>query len=102
MSIRLIVLSGIAALALGIAPQAALAGDISCSPVSANWGASYEHAKKIQIQHPDAGKSDTPVTGLDGKAAQLAIEGYRSGFGMEQAPQNYNINLGEIAGVGQK
>jgi len=42
-----------------------------------NWGRSYESAKYNQIFNPDAGKSQQPVAGLDGQAAEGIMEKYR-------------------------
>jgi hypothetical protein len=42
-----------------------------------NWGRSYESAKYNQILNHDAGKSQKPVAGLDGQAADSIMEKYR-------------------------
>jgi hypothetical protein len=46
-----------------------------------NWGRSYESAKFNQILNPEAGKNLEPVVGLDGQAADTALESYRKQFG---------------------
>ena len=61
------------------------------SPGAENWGKAYEAAKKAQIEHPDAGKCPRPVSGLDGNAAQKAVEGYRAGF-ITEKKETTNVN----------
>jgi hypothetical protein len=52
-----------------------------------NFGASYEAAKSGQILNPEAEKNLDPVYGLDGQAAEIAIEKYRHSFaGSEETP----------------
>ena len=64
-----------------------------------NWGKSFESAKQNQILHPEAGKNSEPVLGMDGKAAENALEKYQKSFEREPPKANYEINLGVL---GQK
>ena len=45
-----------------------------------NWGRSFETAKFNQTLDPQAGKNETPVEGLEGKAADYAVEKYENSF----------------------
>ncbi len=45
-----------------------------------NWGRSYETAKYNQIINPEAGKNINPVEGLEGNAADNAVEAYQKSF----------------------
>ena len=45
-----------------------------------NWGSSYILARNSQIANPDASKSLEPVVGLDGMAAQRAMDKYQRSF----------------------
>ena len=45
-----------------------------------NYGRSVKQARINQILDPEAERNLEPVTGLDGKAAQIGIEKYRRGF----------------------
>ena len=59
-----------------------------------NWGTSYESAKLNQILNPEAGKNLEPVVGLDGQAAETALESYRKQF--EQAKETtYSFSVTE-------
>jgi hypothetical protein len=49
------------------------------SPLDENWGRSFESSKYNQILNSEAGKNLDPVEGLDGRAAEGAIESYRKG-----------------------
>jgi hypothetical protein len=55
--------------------------------LSKNWGKSYHQAKNQQILNKDNKKTDTPVSGLDGKAADSAYEKYLKSF-EEKANKN--------------
>jgi len=44
------------------------------------FGKAYRAAISNQTMNPDAWKNLSPVTGLDGKAAQASIEKYRKSF----------------------
>jgi hypothetical protein len=65
-----------------------------------SWGRSFESAKRKQILNPEAGKDTSPVTGLDGQAAEGSIEGYRKGFEGRPSKNTYELNLGNISGIG--
>ena len=43
-----------------------------------NWGTSFESAKQSQILNPEAEKNIDPVAGLDGQAAKITIDKYRT------------------------
>jgi acyl-CoA reductase-like NAD-dependent aldehyde dehydrogenase len=45
-----------------------------------NWGRSYETAKYNQIINPEAGKNINQVEGLEGNAADNAVEAYQKSF----------------------
>lgn len=67
-----------------------------------NWGSAYESAKQNQTANPDASKNLEPVVGLDGIAAEKAMEGYQQGCGDQQKETTYNLRLGNIEGIGEK
>jgi hypothetical protein len=46
------------------------------SALDENWGRSFESAKYNQILNPEADKNLAPVEGLDGRAAEGAMESY--------------------------
>jgi len=92
MNIRLTVTAIMAALFLCAVCAPAFSAD-QVSPGAENWGKAYEAAKKAQIEHPDAGKCPHPVNGLDGIAAQIAVEGYRAGF-ITKKEETTNVKWG--------
>jgi hypothetical protein len=63
------------------------------------WGASFKSAKTNQILNPEAGKNLNPVTGFDGRAAEIASEKYREDFKKPPPRTVYSISIG---GIGQK
>ncbi len=67
-----------------------------------NWGSAYESVKQNQTANPDASKNLEPVVGLDGIAAEQAMEGYQQGCGSEDKDTTYNLRLGNIEGIGEK
>jgi hypothetical protein len=67
-----------------------------------NWGSAYESVKQNQTANPDASKNLEPVVGLDGIAAEQAMEGYQQGCGSEDKETTYNLRLGNIEGIGEK
>ena len=79
MRIRLTGQSIMAGIFLCTVSATALA-DEEKKPSDEYWGKAYEAAKKAQIENPDADKCPRPVTGLDGRAAQKAVEGYEASF----------------------
>ena len=56
-----------------------------------NWGRSYETAKYNQIVNPEAGKNVNPVDGLEGNAADNAVEGYQKSFKQRKDQEVVNI-----------
>jgi len=67
-----------------------------------NWGSSFESMKINQTANPDASKNLEPVVGLDGIAAEQAMQGYQQGCGSEDTETTYNLRLGNIEGIGEK
>lgn len=49
-------------------------------------GAAYEAAKSNQILNPEAGKEPEPARGLDGEAAEAAMDAYRQSFKANAGP----------------
>jgi len=70
--------------------------------VERNWGKSFEAAKQNQTLNPGASRNTHPVVGLDGKAAESSVRKYEKSFGEGPSKQTYNLNLGNISGIGQK
>ena len=56
-----------------------------------NWGRSYETAKYNQIINPEAGKKITPIEGLEGNAADNAVQGYQDTFRQRKEQEVVNI-----------
>ena len=85
---------------------AALSISTGCGSVTPivddNWGKSYESQKLSQIANPEAEENLAPVMGLDGVAAENAVDNYRKGFQGEKGDTTYNLQLGDISGVGKK
>jgi len=86
-----------------------LAGFLGCtsappqnkvSLVDENWGRSFEAAKDNQIANPEAGETAGHVEGLDGRAAERNVNQYRGSFSGAPQEQVYNLNLGNISGIG--
>ncbi len=48
--------------------------------LSESFGKAFRTARENQILYPDASKNLDPVTGLDGQAAEAAVERYRKQF----------------------
>ena len=67
-----------------------------------NWGDSYESAKLSQIANPEAEENLDPVVGLDGVAAEISMDKYRKGFEGAKGENVYNLQLGNISGIGKK
>lgn len=59
-----------------------------------DYGTSYKLAKFNQILDPAAEKNCTPVTGLDGRAAQGMVEKYRKGFEEKAPPPPLTLSIG--------
>ena len=66
-----------------------------------NWGKSYESQKLSQTANPEAGENLEPVEGLDGTAAEINTGKYRKGFEGEKERKTYNLQLGNISGIGK-
>jgi hypothetical protein len=60
------------------------------------WGDSFKSAKANQILNPEAGKNLQPVTGLDGRAAEIVLEKYREDFKRPPPRTVYSISIGSI------
>ena len=67
-----------------------------------NWGKSYESQKLSQIANPESEENLDPVVGLDGVAAEINADKYRKGFQGEKGETTYNLQLGNISGIGNK
>jgi hypothetical protein len=70
------------------------------SRLDENWGRSFESAKYNQTLNPDAGKNLDPVTGLDGQAADAAIQQYRKSFSQQSTASTGGVGTG--VGIGTK
>jgi len=68
------------------------------SMLDRNWGRAFEAAKYNQMANPDAPENLEPPSGIDGAAADGALEKYRSGFKGKAAPEVYNLNL-DVGGI---
>jgi hypothetical protein len=78
----------IAAFWMGCTKQQYYQGE---SPLDANWGRSFEAAKFNQMLNPDADKNLEPVEGLDGKAAEGAIENYLKVEGQKATGTEFGV-----------
>jgi hypothetical protein len=73
-----------------------LTGCVSTSP---DWDARFGEAARViaaqQVIAPEASRNADPVTGIDGKAAQGAIEEYAKSFTNPEPPVNvFTIGVG--------
>ncbi len=57
-----------------------LSGCASSSRLDMDYGTSYKLSKMNQIFNPDAEKNLKPVEGIDGHAAQAALDNYHRSF----------------------
>jgi hypothetical protein len=64
-----------------------------------DYGTSIKLSKINQILDPDAEKNLEPVTGMDGRAAQINIDRYRKGFEQPAETPQYGVNVGGIKEV---
>lgn len=77
-----------------------LAGVLSaCVETAPRYEAEFGNATrttlKAQIINPDAGNNPDPVAGLDGQAANDALENYQKSFAKpEPSPNSLNIGVG--------
>ena len=68
---------------------------VGCGPTRTqmDFGTSYQLAKFNQIQNPQAEKNLEPVEGMDGQAAQNAVEKYHKDFEKPAPAQNFSISI---------
>jgi len=71
------------------------------SELDKNWGKSFQFVKENQIANPDAGQNLEPVTGMDGKSAEVVIDQYHESFKGTPAAPEYRLDLGTISPTGQ-
>jgi hypothetical protein len=78
----------------------ALAGCTSNTPrLDASFGEAVAMARAQQTLNPDASSNADPVAGMDGVAAQGAMDRYNKSFKQPPAPVNvFNIGIGSSAG----
>ena len=67
-----------------------------------NWGSAFKSTMQNQTANPDASKNLEPVVGLDGTAAEKAMQGYQQGCDGEKGDTTYNLRLGTIEGIGEQ
>jgi hypothetical protein len=69
-----------------------------CAPtrLEMDYGNSYRLASAQQILLPEGEKNLAPQEGLDGKAAQHALERYRKTFEQPPPPPTFAISVGAI------
>jgi ABC-type oligopeptide transport system substrate-binding subunit len=70
----------------------------ACAPsrLEMDYGTSFKLQKFNQIADLEAGKKVEPTEGIDGKAAQGAMEKYQKGFEKEAPAPAYSISIGGI------
>ena len=61
------------------------------SPLSRNWGRSYETAVYLQTANPDAGDNLEPIEGMSGTASANVVEGYEQSFKANQGKETVNV-----------
>ena len=66
------------------------------SRLAMDYGTSYQLNKFNQMANPEAEKNLAPVTGMNGRAAQLTMEKYQKGFEEIAPVTNYTISLGSL------
>ena len=68
----------------------------------AEFGNATRATLKAQIINPNAGDNPDPVAGLDGRAAQDAINNYQKSFAEPKPTENgFNIGVGNNSSGGQ-
>lgn len=86
---------------MSLAGVLAAAGLTGCVATSPNWDASFgDSARTLSAQQviaPDASLNPSPVTGIDGKAAQGAMSEYAKSY---TQPQQQSQTGGFTLGVG--
>jgi hypothetical protein len=67
-----------------------------CAPskVEMDRGKAFDSAKYNQILNADAGKNLAPVEGMDGKAANAAVDKYRKTYEKPAPAQTFNFSVG--------
>ncbi len=69
------------------------------SRVEMDYGTSHQLQIYNQTLNPEAAKNQAPVTGLNGSAAQNAVDKYQKGFEKESPTSTtYQINMGSMGG----
>jgi len=70
---------------------------LGCGPtrLEMDYGTSYQLQKYSQTQNPQAAKNMAPVEGLNGQAAQNAVEKYQKGFLKDKSEEKpkYQFNI---------
>jgi len=72
---------------------------LGCGPtrLEMDYGTSYQLQKHSQTLNPQAEKNKNPVVGLNGKAAQNAVEKYQKGFEKStQSSTSYQFSIGSM------
>ena len=88
----------------GLLVSAALAGCAAKTPrLDARFGDAVNTAKAQQTINPDASRNTDPVAGLDGQAANAAIDRYHKSYEQPPAPGNvFTIGIGGGSGSSAK
>ena len=60
-----------------------------------NRGRSFESARDNQIVNPEAENNLSPVSGLDGQAADISMKNYREQGKKESLQNVYNVSVGK-------
>jgi len=63
------------------------------SRLEVDYGTSHALAKQNQTLNAEAGKRLEPVYGLNGQAAQSAVEKYQKGFGSQTATPTKTLSM---------
>ena len=66
------------------------------SRLEMDYGTSYKLAKYNQILNPQTERNLEPVLGLNGRAAEKALERYWKNFESSEKTPTYSINFGSI------
>ncbi|MBS1187242.1 MAG: pilus-associated lipoprotein [Burkholderiaceae bacterium] len=75
----------------------------SCASSTPDWDARFGDSVRTsaaqQVINPEASKNTNPVNGLDGQAAEHAMERYQKSF-KQPEPQSSVLNIGISSGGG--
>lgn len=84
----------------GLSASVLLAGCVAPAPVlDSKFGEAFNTIKAQQTLNPDASMNKTPAVGLDGKAADAAIDKYHTSFEAPPAAVNtFTIGVGSGSG----